>query len=287
MPEITSLPGKLVNACDKGADACDAGSVTGTRRSRGDPAGPPERKARARRTRGSLTPQMIVSASLRLLDEGGRDGFSLPKLGRALGADPTAVYRHFASKDDLILAIADRLIEEAMTGLSAGPCWVQTVTESTRRLRATYRRHPAAASLSACRTTQRPAEMRVVDLLIGAVLQAGFEGARAAVVYRALGDFALSWAGGEAAFLALDESAQRTDRAAWTRAYLGVDPAEHPNIWQVRSELPGVDDDDIFETILSLVVSGLRAAAPRPCGCPRHAVLDGSPARQAAAPPAS
>jgi Bacterial regulatory proteins, tetR family. len=25
----------------------------------------------------------------------------MPKLGRALGADPTAVYRHFASKDDL------------------------------------------------------------------------------------------------------------------------------------------------------------------------------------------
>ena len=44
------------------------------------------------------------------------DGFSLPKLGRALGADQTAVYRHFASKDDLVLAIADQLIEEAMTG---------------------------------------------------------------------------------------------------------------------------------------------------------------------------
>ena len=33
-------------------------------------------------------------------DEGGTGGFSLPKLGRALGADQTAVYRHFPSKDD-------------------------------------------------------------------------------------------------------------------------------------------------------------------------------------------
>src|SRR5215469_13835200 len=65
-------------------------------------------KAR-RRPRGSLTPDMIITESLRLLDTEGSDGFSLPKLGRALGADPTAVYRHFASKDDLVLAIADRL----------------------------------------------------------------------------------------------------------------------------------------------------------------------------------
>src|SRR6516162_2826538 len=79
--------------------------------------------------RGSLTKEIIVSESLRLLDEGGIDGFSLPKLGRALGADQTAVYRHFASKDDLVLAIADRLIAEAMTGFEAQRCWVDTLIE--------------------------------------------------------------------------------------------------------------------------------------------------------------
>ncbi|HEX9066061.1 MAG TPA: helix-turn-helix domain-containing protein [Streptosporangiaceae bacterium] len=221
--------------------------------------------------RGSLTPDMIVAASLRLLDARGSVGFSLPKLGKALGADPTAVYRHFASKDDLMLAIADRLIEEAMDGLVVHACWVETIAETTRRLRATYLAHPAAAALSASRTTQRPAEMRIVDVLIGAMLQAGFEDAQAAITYRAVGDFALAWAGGEAAFLALDPALQRSDRAAWTRAYLAVDKAEHPNIWQVRDELSGVTDDAIFEAILTLVLAGLQATAPRPCACPRHA----------------
>lgn len=220
--------------------------------------------------RGSLTPELLVTESLRLLDADGLIGFSMPKLGRALGADPTAVYRHFASKDDLVLAIADQLIEEAMAGISAQPCWIDTVIDVARRLRRTYLAHPAAASLSACRTTQRPAEMRVVDILIGALLDAGFEGAEAAGVYRALGDFVLSWAGGEAHFLSLDDRSQQADRAAWTRAYLAVDPAGHPHIWQVREELPNVRDDDIFETILSLVVGGLTVRAPRPCGCAAH-----------------
>ncbi len=222
--------------------------------------------------RGSLTPDMIVTESLRLLDTQGTDGFSLPKLGRALGADPTAVYRHFASKDDLILAIADRLIEEAMADLGEQPCWLDTVEQVIRRQRATYLRHPAAASLASYRTTQRPAEMRIVDILIGAVLQAGFDGARAAVTYRAIGDFALAWAGGEAAFFSLDPELQQADRAAWTRAYLAVSHADFPHIWRIRDSLAGVPDDEIFETVLSAFIDGLMLKAPRPCTCGAHPV---------------
>jgi TetR/AcrR family transcriptional regulator, tetracycline repressor protein len=223
--------------------------------------------ARPRRRRGSLTTEIIVAESLRLLDEDGLDGFSLPKLGRALGADQTAVYRHFASKDDLVLAIADRLIDEALSELEPSECWVDTLTEMARRLRTTYLTHPAAASMSAYRTTQGPAEIRAVDIIIGAVLQAGFEGAQAAVMYRAVGDFALAWAGFEASFLALDKRLQQRDQAAWTQAYLSVGRAQHPSVWQVRTELPEVDDGDIFEAILKTVMTGLRELAPRPCTC--------------------
>jgi len=193
----------------------------------------PPRAARPGLRRGSLTPERIVDASLELLDKQGVAGFSLPKLGRVLGADPTAVYRHFASKDDLVLAIADRLIAESMAGMEPRACWVDTVIEGTRRLRA---------------------------------------------VYRALGDFALYFAGGAADFLALDERAQAADRATWTRAYLAVDRAEFPHIWQVRLELPEVIEDEIFDTILSLVIGGLIQQAPRPCGCGAHPAYPADPA---------
>ena len=64
-------------------------------------AAPAPRRKRGGLRRGTLTPDRIVTESLRLLDTAGVAGFSMPKLGRALGADPTAVYRHFASKDEL------------------------------------------------------------------------------------------------------------------------------------------------------------------------------------------
>ena len=87
--------------------------------------------------RGSLTRELLVRESLRLLDTNGVAGFSLPKLGRALGADPTAIYRHFASKDDLILAIAEAMIEEGLGGLEPSDCWVETLSEIARRARRT------------------------------------------------------------------------------------------------------------------------------------------------------
>jgi AcrR family transcriptional regulator len=241
-------------------------TVGGKAGQRGPDAGPRQRRLQ----RGDLTRELIVRESLRLLDTQGLTGFSMPKLGRALGADPTAVYRHFASKDDLVLAIADRLIEESMVGLEPSDCWVETLTEVSHRLRRTYLEHPAAASLSAYRTTQGPAEMNAINVIVGAVLRAGFEGAEAALIFRSIGDFNLSWAGFEASFLALDERLQKNDTGAWTRAYLTVDRADYPDIWQIREKLPEVDDNQIYETILSFVMTGLIARAPRPCTCPRH-----------------
>lgn len=114
--------------------------------------------------------------------------------------------------------------------------------------------------------------MRIVDVLIGAVLEAGFTGAEAARTYRAIGDFALFFSGGEASFLALDEGQQEKDETAWTRTYPAINRNQYPHIWQVRDELPAVQDDHVFETVLSLVMTGLIQRAPRPCPCGSHAM---------------
>jgi AcrR family transcriptional regulator len=220
--------------------------------------------------RGVLTPELIVEESIGLLDSGGVAGLSMPKLGRVLGADPTAVYRYFRSKDDLVLAIADRLIEHAVDGFTPAECWVDTIYELARRIRSVYREHPAAASLASYRTTQRPAEMRAVEWLLGAVAEAGFAGEQAALVYRAVADFSLYMAGGEAALMSLEPAQQESDAGAWTRAYRAVDADEHPNIHALREALPriGDDDDAVYERALELFMAGVQAAAPKRCPCP-------------------
>ena len=44
-----------------------------------------------------LTPDRIVSAAIEVIGEVGSEQFSVRKLGDALDADPTAIYRHFRS----------------------------------------------------------------------------------------------------------------------------------------------------------------------------------------------
>ncbi|HTA09715.1 MAG TPA: hypothetical protein VK836_14445 [Streptosporangiaceae bacterium] len=106
---------------------------------------------------------------------------------------------------------------------------------------------------------------------------------RAALMYRAVGDFSLYWAGSEAAFLALDKRQQQRDRAAWTQIYLSVSREQYPSIWQVRTLLPEVQDDDIFEAILATVVAGLRQQAPHPCDCHAQAGVPEAPGFASAA----
>ncbi len=224
----------------------------------------------ARLPRGSLNAETIARTSLRLLDEGGSAQFSMPRLGRALGADPTAVYRHFANKDDLLLAVADLLLEEVSDGFQPSGCWRNDLAELARRIRRVYTTHPAAGALAAPRVTRRPAEMRVADAIHAAIQAAGFEGHDAALLYRVFADFALFWAGSVASLLALDPAARAGDESSWAREYLAVDSAKYPHTWRVREELAQVGGDEVFESALDLLLFGLAAQAPLPCGCPEH-----------------
>ena len=213
--------------------------------------------------RGSLDRDLIVSTSLRLLDEGGITGFNMAALGRALGADQSAVYRHFASKQDLVMAIKERVVAEHLDGLPEQPCWVETLVAILRLTRSMGLAHPAATTLSAPRTTGRGAERRAVERMFAALDAAGFSSREAALLHRALIDFALAWSASDAAIIAMDEEARTADDAA-LRSYTVFDPA---NLHIARSahEIAIVGLDDAFETALTLMMHGVIASAAVRC----------------------
>ncbi len=53
----------------------------------------------------------VVDRAIALLDQEGLDGWSMRRLGADLGVQPSALYHHFAGKDELLAAVADELLE--------------------------------------------------------------------------------------------------------------------------------------------------------------------------------
>ena len=69
-----------------------------------------------------LSREVIVDAYLRVSEAEGTGDISLRRLGSELGVDPTAVYRHFRDKDEILVVASDRLLHEATEDVRPDGC---------------------------------------------------------------------------------------------------------------------------------------------------------------------
>ncbi|NBE52602.1 TetR/AcrR family transcriptional regulator [Streptomyces boluensis] len=227
----------------------------------------PAERRRRRPTKGGvvLSTELIVDRALSLVGQHGPDALSVRRLGAALGCDPSAVYRYFHSTDDLLLAVADRLIGESLDGFAPGDDWVAGLREMAHRIHRCYLAHPRIAALAAYRVTRRAHEFRAVDTGIGLLRRAGFDEAAAVRHYAAFVDTVLGHAALDAAHLALAPERRAADDAAWAEAYRSVPVEEYPQLAAVRDELPLMASGyGSFELALELLLGALEAKAPPP-----------------------
>jgi AcrR family transcriptional regulator len=222
---------------------------------------PQERRRRRPTASGVvLSKELITETALRLIGEHGPEALSVRRLGGALGCDPSALYRYFRNTDDLLLAIADRIIGDTMDGFVAGPDWVASLREMAMRVRAGYLAHPRAAAMASYRITRREHEFRAVETGVGLLLSAGFPPAQAVRLYLAFIDTVLGHAALDAACHALPREEREADERAWTEAYQSVDPESHPALSEVRGELYAMAESS-FEPAVDLLLDALAAKA--------------------------
>ncbi|MGW5341930.1 TetR/AcrR family transcriptional regulator [Streptomyces sp. NPDC004050] len=222
---------------------------------------PPANAARSKRAGSQLTPEAIIEASLRIAARGSEDAFTVRRLGEELGADPTAIYRHFRDKDDLLLSVADRTLGEVLDSIPEGLDWKGRIRALAAGSLEVALRYPVVGSTMASRTTRRPNEFRVVELILGAVREAGLDGAEAAVHYRMVGDSLLAFVGQRAAYLLFDADVRAADESSWNREYRMVDPEVFPNIIGLSTELAEVTEIQIFEVRVEALITAIEQRA--------------------------
>ena len=218
------------------------------------------RRRRRRTNQGVvLSEDLIIETALRMLQFHGAAGLTVRRLGAALGADPTALYRYFGSIDDLILAIADELVRRTVDGWAPSGDWRSDMREFGLRLHAVYLAHPQAAVLAASRVAGRPHEIQVIETNLGLLRSAGFSDRDAVLVYHAFIDQMLGLAALDAAVEAMPAETQESDDRVWQAIYAKLPAQTHPNIAATCGLLEQSMRRSICPVALDLLLDGIAA----------------------------
>jgi AcrR family transcriptional regulator len=215
-----------------------------------------------RLSRGTLTREVIVAAALKILDEGPPSGLTFTRLGKELDASPTAMYRHFSSRDEILTEVADELMRLALDGHVPSDDWKASLNDMAVRLWATYAEHPAAATHAFYRVTRGPAEIRAVDLILRAVHKAGWTGHEAVVKYHKFSNLVLSLCGANAAQLAAHAETSIRNPTGWVQAYQTLNPEEYPYVTEAAGDLAAVDYFEVFTGLVEELLATLESEAP-------------------------
>ena len=98
-----------------------------------------------------LSQDAIRTAALRLIDDDGLDAFSTRKLGAALGCEAMAIYWYYPSKEALLDAIVDLLMEDVAAAVVENGDWIATLRAVAHAYRRVAHAHPRAFPLLATR----------------------------------------------------------------------------------------------------------------------------------------
>ena len=211
--------------------------------------------------RAELSRERILDAAQTVIEAEGDSALTFRRLGAELDADPTAAYRYFRNKDELLLALGDRLLGEAV-----GPTIAETPPDADWRtvmrvaghsLRNALVRHPKLATLISVRITQGEYEALGIERGLAVLAQTGLPIREVVGIQRAFADTVLAWSAFSATFEALPSEVKARDAAAWITTYRQLPENEFPHI---HAAGPYLDEfDDAFDLALALMFDGIQA----------------------------
>ncbi|GAA4152267.1 TetR/AcrR family transcriptional regulator C-terminal domain-containing protein [Leifsonia shinshuensis] len=206
----------------------------------------------------------IVKAGLEIAASPRNTSISIRALGTALGVDPTAVYRHFRGKDDLMKALLDEVQAVALAQLADAPgAWDDRLRALSRATLNTFVQYPAIALEATVLTTNGPAELATIEYILAAFAEAGLSGSDLVRHYALFASYVLSEAAGIARGRTTPSAASDDTRVtnAWFEGPLLVDPLTHSHIASVAAELRDLRDEDIFRMGVDAILDSAERAA--------------------------
>lgn len=90
----------------------------------------------------SLTREGIIDVAYRMIDRDGMAAFTMRALGAELGVSAMAFYAHFASREEVLVAVLTRFMETLDTDPVPGERWDDTLRRTMTSIHREYCAHP-------------------------------------------------------------------------------------------------------------------------------------------------
>lgn len=114
---------------------------------------------------------------MEFVDQHGIGALTMRALGEKLGVDPTAVYRHFPNKEQLVDAMLNDLLGEALEHVDPQGTPPRTIiVNTTHRVRQTFQRHPLLVAEFATSNGAFPNGLALTTRMISALQSMGLSG---------------------------------------------------------------------------------------------------------------
>lgn len=186
-----------------------------------------------------LDRHLIVQAAQRVVAGDGLKQLTMRRIGAELGADPTAVYRHFRSKQELVVELAD-LEFLSLPAPDPGLPWQDRLREFMRAALALYRSNPDFAIQLSHQDDDTPGLRRVAEISLSILAEAGLDPRERAVAYQLLTNYVVG-SGLFISQLTLDDLPGTLP--AVRRAYAALAPDEYPHCVESAPHLfPDMDE---------------------------------------------
>ncbi|MFH8573666.1 TetR/AcrR family transcriptional regulator [Streptomyces sp. NPDC017993] len=199
-----------------------------------------------------------VEAALALLDEVGLDALTMRRLAEAMDVRAGALYRYFATKQELLTAMAEALLADCLNRPLSSPDWSERLAELARRMRTALLGRRDGARVYAGTHSTGSHTLGFADTLVGVLREAGFTAGDAARAALTLVHFTIGHT--------LEEQAagQVTGDgpADPDRLHAAVTPERHPHLAAALPVFASTDFTAHFEFGLALLIEGLRATGP-------------------------
>ncbi|WP_024697043.1 TetR/AcrR family transcriptional regulator [Pseudomonas avellanae] len=223
----------------------------------------------AGRGRPSVPVERIIATALEAVDEVGAQAFNMRMLAERLGSGTATLYRHFASKDEILIYVVDSVLGEMRTDQpevaehvpqgqgSKGHSWQKACASGAERLYGVLRRHPGILPLLVSQIPIGPNGLKRREQGIALFLANGFPAELAARAYTSVAHYVLGFAIQQHSS-ASSEAAQGEELVEF---FAALDASEYPAIATAGRHLPGISVEDEFRFGLKLIIDGLELAA--------------------------